>query len=338
MECHHACKDGIFRMSYPFYGSPVKTRKRADNVMKLQQLQVFIAVAREKSLRAASRQLNLAQPSVTRIIHELEEDLGVELFNRSVRGVDLTEFGEALQRRASQVLEDLQRAREELVQIRGNMLGRVAFGATSSIALTLLPATIKRFRQKAPDAELILTEVNFRQSMHRLRDGTLDLIASHVQPGVIDDDVLHSIPLLNTDFVIMARTGHPLANARTLADLLDAEWITPIASDRSQTSNLNTAYGRAGLPLPKRITYYTSFAIALGLVCDTDMLGWFSRPLAARIASYGLQQIPIEMPLNALQMSVVVRKNHLLTPVARHFMECLQESALEVAKGLPRNN
>lgn len=303
--------------------------------MKLQQLQVFIAVAREKSLRAAARSLDLAQPSVTRIVQELEEDLGVSLFNRSVRGVDLTEYGMALQRRASQVLEDLQRAREELVQIQGSMLGRVSFGATSSIALTLLPATIKRFRQKAPDAELVLTEVNFRQSMHRLRDGTLDLIASHVLPGVVDEDVLQSIPLLDTDFVVMARQGHPLANARTLSDLLDAEWITPIASDRAQTSNLTTAYGRAGLPIPRRVTYYTSFAIALGLVCDTDMLGWFSRPLAARIASYGLQQIHVDMPLNALQMSVVIRRNHLLTPVAQHFLECLQESAREVAKGLP---
>lgn len=304
--------------------------------MKLQQLQVFIAVAREKSLRAAARSLDLAQPSVTRIIQELEEDVGVSLFNRSVRGVDLTEFGVALQRRASQILEDMQRAREELVQIQGSMLGRVAFGATSSIALTLLPATIKRFRQKAPDAELVLTEVNFRQSMHRLRDGTLDLIASHVLPGVIDEEVLQGIPLLNTDFVVMARKGHPLANARTLSDLLDAEWITPIASDRAQTSNLTTAYGRAGLPLPRRVTYYTSFALALGLVCDTDMLGWFSRPLAARIAPYGLQQIHVDMPLNALQMSVIMRKNHLLTPVAQHFLECLQESARELAKSLPQ--
>lgn len=303
--------------------------------MKLQHLQVFIAVAREKSLRAAARSQDLAQPSVTRIIQELEQDLGVTLFNRSLRGVALTEFGVALQRRASQILEDVQRAREELVQIQGNMLGRVTFGATSSIALTLLPATIKRFRQKAPHAELVLTEVNFRQSMHRLRDGTLDLIASHVQPGVIDEEVLQSIPLLDTDFVIMARQGHPLANARALSDLLDAEWITPIASDRSQTSNLTTAYGQAGLPLPRRITHYTSFAIALGLLCGTDMLGWFSRPLAARIAPFGLQQIEVDMPVNALQMSVVIRKNHLLTPVAQYFLECLQRSAREVAESLP---
>lgn len=303
--------------------------------MKIQQLQVFVAVARETSLRAAARSLDLAQPSVTRIIQELEADLGVTLFNRSVRGVDLTEFGVALQSRASQVLEDLQRAREELVQIKGNMLGRVAFGATSSIALTLLPATIKRFRQKAPDAELVLTEVNFRQSMHLLRDGTLDLIASHVLPESVDEEVLHSAPLLSTDFVVMARQGHPLANARDLTELQDAEWITPITTDRLQVSNLFTAFRRAGLPMPQRVTRYTSFAIALGLVCDTDMLGWFSRPLAARIAAYGLQQIHLDMPMAPLQMSVVMRKNRLLTPVAQYFLECLQASAQELSQSLP---
>lgn len=310
--------------------------KPGDNPMKLQQLQVFIAVARENSLRAAARSLDLAQPSVTRIIQELEADLGVVLFNRSVRGVELTDLGVALQSRASLVLEELQRAREELAQIQGSMLGRVAFGATSSIALTMLPATIKRFRQKAPDAELILTEVNFRQSMHRLRNGTLDLIASHVLPELIDNETLQSAPLLNTDFVVMARKGHPLANARSLSELADAEWLTPVIIDHSPRSNLTTAFKAAGLPVPKRVTQYTSFAIAFGLICDTDMLGWFSRPLAARIAAYGVQQIKLDIPLAPLQMSVITRKNHLLTPVAQHFMECLQASARELAKNLPK--
>lgn len=303
--------------------------------MKLQQLQVFIAVARESSLRSAARSLNLAQPSVTRIIQELEADLGVELFNRSVRGVDLTVYGLALQTRATQILEDLQRTRDELVQIKGSMLGRVSFGANSSIAFTLLPATIKRFREKAPDAELVLTEVNFRQSMNRLRDGTLDLIASHMLPGPIDEGVLRSIPLLSSDFVVMARQGHPLANARTLAELLDAQWLSPIATDPQHVSNLTSAYHRAGLPVPQRVTHYSSFAIALGLVSATDMLGWFSRPLAARIAHYGLQEIHVDMPAMPLQMSVIIRKDHLLTPVARYFLECLQVSAREVEKGLP---
>ena len=296
--------------------------------MKWQQLQVFVAVAQEKSLRAAARRLELTQPAVTRSIQELEADLGTALLTRSVKGIDLTDAGAALWVRANQLLEDTRRAREELEQLKGEMRGKVSVGTTSSIAMTLLPSAVQRFRLMAPTAELVLMEVKFLPALQHVRDGSVDFAASHL-PRRLDDD-LRSIPLLSTDFVVMAREGHPLAHARSLAELADAEWLQPIQSDGLPSTVLSAAFQRAGLAFPRRITQCASFSISLGLVSDTDMVCLFSRPLAERTARYGLREIVLDVPLSEIEMGVILRKNFRLTPVAQHFLGCLQEAAVEL--------
>lgn len=294
--------------------------------MKLQQLQVFVTVARERSLRAAARKLSLTQPAVTRSIQELEADLGAVLLNRSVAGVALTDYGRALQVRASQLLEDARRAREEIEQLQGELRGRLVFGTTSSIALTLLPQAVQQFRQAAPHAELSVMETKFPQAMAALRDGQLDFAATHVLPDMLDDD-LRSIPLLETEFVAMARTGHPLANARRLEELADAEWLQPLSPEGQSASVVATAFARAGLAPPRRVVRYASFAVMLGLVSSTDLLGAASRPLAARLAPFGLQPVGLQAPLAQVQMGVVMRRSFRPTPLGTCFLSCLQTAA-----------
>ncbi|MGJ7515052.1 LysR family transcriptional regulator [Pseudomonas baetica] len=291
--------------------------------MKINQLQVFVTVAEEKSLRAAARCLNLTQPAVTRSVQELESDLGVVLMTRNVQGIELTEYGIALQTRAHQILEDLRRAREELDQIKNNMRGNVRVSATSTIALSLLPKALEQFQKTAPDAEMTFMEVKFPQAAQHLRDGSLDFVVSHVLPDMLGDDLI-SMPLFSTDFVVMARAGHPLATARHLAELADAQWLSTVPSGGFQHSVMEAMFEHAGLALPRRIIQCSSFAIALGLVTGTDSLVLFTRLLADSIASLGLRQIPLEQAQPALEMSIIMRKGTLLTPVAQRFVECLQ--------------
>jgi len=291
--------------------------------MKLHQLEVFVAVAEEKSLRAAARCLDLTQPAITRSVQELEADLGVTLMTRSVQGIELTEYGAALKIRAHQILEDVRRAREELDQIKMDMRGKVTVSATSTIALTLLPEAMGQFQQTAPDTELTLLEVKFPLAVQHLRDGSIDFVVSHVLPDMLGDDLI-GIPLFSTDFVVMARAGHPLGKARQLAELTEAQWLNTVPSGGFQHSVLEAMFSSAGLPLPRRIVHCASFAIALGVVAGTDSLVLFSRLLADSVACFGLQPIPLDQPLPALEMSIIMRKGMLLTPAAQNFVECLQ--------------
>ena len=86
-----------------------------------------VAISERGSLRAASRHLQLAQPALTRSVQELERELGVPLFERRARGMILTPMGEAFVRRASAVLSEVRRARDEVEQLHGGTRGRVAW-------------------------------------------------------------------------------------------------------------------------------------------------------------------------------------------------------------------
>ncbi|NRF70253.1 LysR family transcriptional regulator [Aquincola sp. S2] len=302
--------------------------------MKLQQLEVFVHVARERSLRAAARRLALTQPAITRTIQELEADLGAVLLNRSAKGVELTSFGQVLEVRASQLLEDARRAREEIAQLQGELRGTLTFGTTSSIALTLLPQAVLQFRQSAPKAELSIIELKYPHGLRRLRDGQADFAAMHLLPDMLDDD-LRSIPLLETDFVAVARAGNPLIGARTLAELAGAQWLQPLAGSAQPGSIVATAFRNAGLTPPEGAVRYASFAVMLGLVSSTDMLGAASRPLAERLAAFGLLPVKLRKPLARVQMGVVMRKSYRPTPVATQFLACLQTAARAVAARRP---
>lgn len=294
--------------------------------MKTQQLLVFVTVAREKSLRGAARRLQLTSPGIMRTIQELEVDLGVPLMTRSSRGIELTDFGRALESRANQLLHDIRRAREELQQMNGKMIGEVKFGCSAAVALTILGTTLTRFRETAPLAQVSVSEERLPLAAHRVRDGSLDFVASHGMPGT-DDGGLRKVPLFTSSFIVMACEQHPLIHATALEELLNAEWFVPASYDGQRHSIMADAFSAADLPIPKRITRYTSFSPALGLVADASVIGIFPAVLRERLACLGLRQIALKTPLPEIETDVVMRDGVPLTPVSQHFLNCLVASA-----------
>src|SRR4051812_45815245 len=113
--------------------------------MKLHHLRDLLAVADRGSLRAAARELGIAQPAITRSIQELERDLGVALFERKARGVTPTASGEALIRRARSVSNELLRARDEIEQLRGSTHGNVRVALSMVGHMALLPYVLRPF-------------------------------------------------------------------------------------------------------------------------------------------------------------------------------------------------
>lgn len=266
-----------------------------------------------------------------RTIQELEADLGVPLMTRSSRGVELTEFGRALEIRANQLLHDIQRARDELQQMNGEMIGQVRFGCSAAVALTILGSTLSRFREAAPLAQVSVSEERLPLAAHRVRDGSLDFIASHGMSGTVDDG-LRKIPLFTSPFIVMACEHHPLVHATTLEELLNADWFVPASYDGQHHSIMADAFSAANLPVPRRTIRYTSFSPALGLVADANVIGIFPGVLGEKLARLGLRQIALEIPLPEIETDVVMRSGAPLTPVSQHFLNCLVESARRLTR------
>ncbi|AMM25795.1 LysR substrate-binding domain-containing protein [Variovorax sp. PAMC 28711] len=294
--------------------------------MKPAQLTAFVAVAEQMSIRAAARALGISQPAVTKIVRELERELGAPLVERSVRGVSLTAYGAAFAPRARMLLADMGRARDEIAQIRDGATGRVSVAVSTSFALTVLPAAFKAFHTRLPAVEVRFSEAVLPSMLARLRDGNLDFAVAHVMPGMLDDE-FERTELFPVGLVVGARTRHPLRNAVSLAELHDAEWILPGDGDMGREA-VAPLFAPLGFAPPARVIQGQSVTVALGLVGHMDLIGLFVEPLATlAFKRHGIRRIEVKEQLPALPVCVIRRRGQKSTPAAQHFVECIQGAA-----------
>ena len=118
--------------------------------MRLTQLRDFVAVATQRSLRAAARELGIAQPSLTKSIQALEKELGASLFNRTSRGAEITPIGAAFLTRSHLIIEEMRRAKEEVRQLTESDHGEVSFGISTAPTLMFLSRSLQDFQRKFP--------------------------------------------------------------------------------------------------------------------------------------------------------------------------------------------
>src|SRR5262245_3621478 len=147
--------------------------------MELRHLKGFLAVARHRHFTRASGELGLAQPALSQQIAQLEEELGVAVFERSRRGARLTAAGQSLVPRAERILREVDEARHEAGRHASLHQGRVVMGTISSIAVLRLPELLAGFRARHPGVEVVVREGHTARMVELLASGALDLAVLH---------------------------------------------------------------------------------------------------------------------------------------------------------------
>jgi len=187
--------------------------------MELQQLRYFIAVADTGKFTAAARDLHVAQPSISKQLRKLEDELGAALLERRRTGVVLTDAGAILLPWAKRMLADLDGARSEVAGLATLEGGRLSVGATPSLSTVLLPRVLAAFHAEHPGITLSVVEAGSRDLVDRLAAGDLDL-ALVILP-VPREELFETAPLIREELVLAVARDHPLARRKTVkvADL-----------------------------------------------------------------------------------------------------------------------
>ncbi|AYQ43310.1 LysR family transcriptional regulator [Burkholderia aenigmatica] len=292
--------------------------------MKPNQLHAFVAVATQMSIRGAARQLGVSAPAVTKIIRELEREVGAPLVERSVKGIALTEYGAAMLPRARLLLDDMQRARDEIVQLRDGNFGHVRVAISTSFAQTVFVPAYRLLRERRPGVTVHVTESGLPGTLARLRDAQTDVAIMHVNPQSLADEFV-SEPLAPVQLVLGVRNKHPLRNRRTVREFLDSEWVLP-GDGNDPMSATQWLFGSFGLPVPARIVHGDSISTALALVAQLDHVGFFVEPLANEVFQrMGIRRVALDDPMPQLQMCAIQRRGSSLTPAATQFVDCVRE-------------
>ena len=194
--------------------------------LKLHQLRAFVDVARQGSIRAASRLSGLSQPALTKAILELERELGAKLFIRRQQGVVLTDIGDNFFRHASLVLAELRVAEEDIQQRLGLGGGQVNIGVGGSVARTIMPQVINQFHREYPLVKVRIVEGQLVSMVHELRQGALDFTINTYDQSHLDQELMYE-RMMEREYKVVVRKGHPLEKARSLAALQQADWTMP---------------------------------------------------------------------------------------------------------------
>ena len=195
--------------------------------MDIRVLRYFLAVAREQSFSTAAERLFLSQPTLSRQLKELEDELGKTLLIRSNKGVTLTEEGMILRKRAEEIVDLMDKTEQEVRQNNDSVSGTVYIGAGETYAIKLIADTAHHLKTDYPDIHYSFFSGNGTDVMEKLERGLMDfgLIFGNIDRTKYE---AIEIPLHDTWGVLMRR-DEPLAQKTsvTIADVSGLDLIIP---------------------------------------------------------------------------------------------------------------
>lgn len=295
-------------------------------IMKLIQVRNLLAIAEHGSVRAAARHLGVAQSALTRSIQELERELDVSLFDREAKGISLTPTGQRFLTRAQIIQSEVRRAQEEIEQLRGSATGSVYVGLSTVSQIALFPYAIKAFRARYPEVVLNVRDGLFPTVEPLLKSGTLDCYVGPILVPSPAPDLLVE-KLVDNTRVILCRKGHPLAGARSLSELVDAEWVTTSVTFKPE-EELGPLFAQYGLPKPKLVLHAHSALMFLTALTTTDMVA--ALPVQfAELAMTGatLDIIKVKEPLPEPPICLVRRSGLPPTPAVEYFCDMIRRAS-----------
>jgi len=296
--------------------------------LKLRQLRLLTAIADEGTVLKGSQALNIAQPAATKSIKELEDALGVQLFDRSSRGVTPTDFGKVMIKHAKLILTQLRHAGEELQSLEEGLSGRVHVGTLLAASTSLLPRALARLREQRPGIAVTVAEGTIDRLMPALRTGDIDVVLGRLPEYREREGLTQEILYLDT-VSIMVRENHPLArkDRLTLADLVDQPWVMP-PTQTSLRRQIDHAFRHEGLEPPRDVIESVSILTNHALLKSTDMLA--AMPHQVGIGQAGLVALPVALEGANSRIGATTHANVEMSAAVRYFMGVIHEIAAEI--------
>ncbi len=264
--------------------------------MEIRVLRYFLTVAREGGINRAAEILHITQPTLSRQLAALEDEVGVKLFERGARKITLTDEGILLRRRAEEILTLVDRTQAELVEQDHLVEGRVVIGCGETAAVGLLPEIIASFHEKYPLVTYDIYTANADVVKEQMEKGLVD-IGILLEP--IDIEKFDFVRLnLKERWVALMRPDDPLAARETVSpkDLKEKSLILPArANVRNELSNwLGEDFSESQVLFTSNLATNSALMVQAGLGYSIIIEGaipfWderkiVSRPLSPEIVS-----------------------------------------------------
>ncbi|MGK3722926.1 LysR family transcriptional regulator [Priestia megaterium] len=283
--------------------------------MDIKQLIYFLTIAEEGNISKAAERLHMAQPPLSQQLKLLEEELGVILFERNTRRMQITDAGQLLQNRAQQIIELMEKTSKELNDLKEGSQGVLSIGTISSAGETLVPIMVQNFHKVYPGVDF------------RIKESSTFEILELVKRGVVEIGVIRTPFNLETfDYISLPEEPMMAAALDSLLDMnktsmnLDELKGKPLLFHNRYANNIEEACKKSGFE-PKVKCRIDDTRTMLNWASGGMGIALIPRDMMALIPDSNLRFIEIKEETLATKIIVIWRKNHYLSTPARHFLE-----------------
>lgn len=302
--------------------------------LKTRHLMLLSAIGEEGNICNAAETLSMSQPAASRLLRELEQTLGTELFERQARGVKANRFGQALIRHARNALSCLNEAAAEIDSLQSGRTGQVQVGCIGASAAGIVPRAVAGVARNYPLVRVHVTVDTNERLLALLCEARLDLMVGRLPAGHDARFTFH--PLSEEPISAVARKDHPLSKRPCdLMDVTAASWVVPPAGTLLR-QRFALMFRDRGLPSPERLVETDSPLIAARLLQETDFLAVLPRAVARFYVDCGLiDELPLDLPCDLGPFGVIARKGLLLSPAALLMHEALEDEVQRASREQP---
>jgi DNA-binding transcriptional LysR family regulator len=306
---------------------------RIGHRIKLRDLHILQAVAQHGSMAKAARHLAISQPVVSKVIADLERELGRPLLDRDRHGAEPTIYGAALLKHGVAVFDELRQSVKEIEYLADPRAGELRIATQSVMVAGFLPAVIRSLHRRHPNVTIDVTLSVAVDTLYReLRDRDVDLILGRIFTPFEEEDLKAEV-LFNDSTVIVAGRRNRWARCRNiqLVDLIHEPWVFPAAGS---TGTLIAAeiFRLSGLEMPRRGAVRAAMPMHAALVAN----GPYLSTLPGSVVRFGgkelsIKVLPIKVPVSPSPVGIVTLKRRTISPVAQLFIEHAREVAKPMA-------
>ena len=254
-------------------------------------------IARRQKLQLAAEALAMSQPAASRMLADVEAELGAPLFVRHPRWMEPTPVGETFLRHIRVILRELETLQSEVGNLAEGQAGEIRVGAVTGPAMGFLMPALRQVKAESPDIEATIEVGPSVELVRGLREGRFDFIIARLMPDQ-DSHEFHVYPARSENVALVVRESHPLAHHRALP--LDAvtgyEWVMQERGSPIRQA-VEAAFLQSGTAVPGNVSNSSSLLVVLSLLAHSDVIAPQSEEVAEILAgdSLGASLIALDM-------------------------------------------
>lgn len=301
-------------------------------MVDIRHLEYFVQVAHHLNFTKAAMALHVSQPSLSKTIKGMEDELGVPLFYRSFRQLELTDAGKALLHNAKHVLNAYENLTSELNDVMDLKKGETKIGIPPIIGAAFCSEVISRYIDLFPYIDVSLIEVGSKKIKDGIREGTLDI--GFICNTPLQMKEMETVQLIRDPLHLVVHTAHRLSKQKSirLADL-EKESFIMYRQDFSLYDRIVEACSVSGF-YPKIVCESSQKDFILEMVDAKLGIALLPSQISERIASNTIATIPLNDASVHLELGMIWKRNEYLPFSVREFISVANEFTLHAKEGV----